>query len=324
MRIPRRQAGFTLIEALVTLAIITAISMVVLGALAPWVSFKQSIDTDRKLQDIKQGMLSYYDTTAMAIEAQAGGVFGPFVRSTPANGNCAEQSAAFSQVSGKFSESPQQLAKDGYGSPWCIFVSNALSETRDGVTLWYRNIAFVSAGRDSLLDAATSMDAQGNLRTGGDDTGMVVSGYDIEHAKLAETFKRMSRVAAMYETYFTTRFLAYPDRDITRYYFSTGGTGYDSSAGAAVGSTGGAWRAVGGSGGWLSGIGVSATDGVTPWEQFSNIEVGNYTESVNGITARTPQSSGTGALPYTALLRARLPAPAGQTVYATQVVVGNY
>lgn len=323
MRIPRRhQAGFTLIEALVTLAIITAISMVVLGALAPWVSFKQSIDTDRKLQDIKQGMLSYYDTTAMAIEAQPGGNFGPFVRSAPdASRNCAEQSNAFSQVSGKFSESPQQLAKDGFGNPWCVFISNALSENRDGVTLWYRNVAFVSPGRDSRLDATTSMDAQGNLVTGGDDTAMVVSGYDIERAKLAETFKRMSRVATMYETYFTTRFLAYPDRDITRYYFSTGGgaAGYDTSG--VVGSTGGNWVAVAAA---LSGIGVSATDGVTPWEQFSNIEVGNYTESVNGITARTPQSRGTGALPYTALLRARLPAPAGQTVYATQVVVGNY
>jgi len=323
MRTSRRhQAGFTLLESLVALAIITAISMVVLGALAPWIGFKQSIDTDRKLQDIKQGMLSYYDSTAMAIEAQAGGNFGPFVRSAPdANRNCAEQTNAFTQVSGKFSESPQQLAKDGFGSPWCVFISNPLSETRDGVTLWYRNLAFVSAGRDSRLDVATTMDAAGNLVTGGDDTAMVVSGYDIEHAKLVETFRRMSRVAAMYETYFTTRFLAYPDRDITRYYFSTGGgaAGYDTTG--AVGSTGGGWVAAASA---LSGIGVSATEGVTPWEQFSNIEVGNYNESVNGIAARTPQSSGTGALPYTALLRARLPAPAGQTVYATQVVVGNY
>lgn len=320
MRFPRRnQAGFTLIEMLVTLAILTVISMVIMAALAPWVGFKNSIDTDRKLQDLKQGLVAYYDTTAMAIEAQAGGLFGPFVSSAVVNGNCAEQSAAFAQVSGKFSESPQVLAKDGYGSPWCIYISAPLSETRDGVRLYYRNIAFVSPGRNSTIDAGTGMDGNGNLTTGGDDTGMVVSGYDVEHAKLAETFRRMARVATMYETYFTTRFLAYPDRDITRYYFSRGAAGYDASG--AVLSTNGAWAPAANV---LSSIGVSATDAVTPWEQFSNIEVGNYTESVNGITARTPQSSGTGALPYTALLRARLPAPAGQTVYATQVVVGNY
>jgi prepilin-type N-terminal cleavage/methylation domain-containing protein len=321
MVIPRRaQAGFTLIETLVALAVITAISMVVLGALAPWVGFKQSVDTERKLQDLKQGFIAYYDSNAMAIEAQGNGNFGPFVRSTPdANGSCADQADAFAQISGSFSESPQQLAKDGYANPWCVLISDALSQSRDGVKLWYRNIAFVSTGRDGKLDAGTRIDALGNLVTGGDDSAMVLPGYDLEYAKLKETQRRMSRVASMYETYFTTRFLAYPDRDITRYYFANGGAGYDTSG--AVASTGGNWSAVATA---LAGIGVAAVDAVTPWEQFNNIEVGNFSESVNGVTVRSPQTSGTGALPYTALLRARLPAPAGQTVYATQVVVGNY
>lgn len=320
------QRGFTLLEALVALAVITIISLVVIGALSPWIGLKQSVDTERKLQDLKQGLIAYYDSNAMAIEAQGNGTFGPFTRSTPGGeGQCAEQTSGFEQVSGKFSESPQQLARDGYANPWCLFISNPQTETRDGVKLWFRNVAVVSSGRDGKLDAATKMDDKGNLVTGGDDTGIVVSGYDIQYGKLKETLRRLSRVATMYETYFTTRFMAYPSRDITLYYFSRGSGSYDSTG--AVESTGGAWRPVGTA---LSGIGVAAIDAVTPWEQFTDIEVGNATESVTpsgggaAVQVRSPATTGTGMLPYTALLRARLPAPAGQTVYATQVVVGNY
>jgi len=320
VKLRQKQGGFTLLEALVALAVLTAISMVVVGALSPWLGLKQSIDTDRKMQDLKQGFRAHYEANAMAIEAQGGGTFAGFVNSVPdGTGSCAEQTAAFEQVSGKFSESPQQLSRDGYANPWCFFISGALQESRDGVQLWYRNIAVVSTGRDGKLDPATRMDGAGNLITGGDDTAGVISGYDVQQIKLKETFKRLSRVASMYETYFTTRFLAYPDRDITRYYFSRGGGSYDGSG--AVNSTGGGWAPVNTA---LANIGVAATDAVTPWEQFSNIEVGNANEQVGGVTVRSPATSGTGALPYTALLRARLPAPAGQSIYATQVVVGNY
>lgn len=316
-RAPKAQQGFTLVEALVSLALITIISLVVIGALAPWVGFKQSIDTERKLQDVKQGLLSYYDANAMTVEAQGSGRFGPFQRSalTPGQG-CADQLSAFESLSSKFSESAQQVAKDGYVNPWCVLVSEPLSTLRDGVTLWYRNVAMVSTGRDGKLDTKTAMDSAGNLVTDGDDSGVVVSGYDVQAGKLNETLKRLERVSNMYETYFTTRFLANTDRDITRYYFSRT---YDNTG--AVPSTEGNWTPVASA---LASIGVASTDALTPWEQFNNIEVGNATEQINGVQVRSPATTGVGTLPYTALLRARLPAPAGQTAYATQVVVGNY
>lgn len=309
--------GFTLIESLVALAVITIISLVVIGALAPWIGLKQSVDTDRKLQDVKQGMRSYYESIAMAAEAQPAGQLGPFTRSTvDGTSACVSQVSAFEQVSGKFSDSPQQLARDGYANPWCFFISDPLSASRDGVTLWYRNIAIVSTGRDGILNPGTGMDPAGNLLTGGDDAGIVVSGYDIQQEKLKETLRRLSRVATMYETYFTTRFLAYPDRDITRDYFSSA---YDTSG--MVASTGGAWGPVSAV---LASTGVGSLDAMSAWEQFNNIEVGNFNEQVGPVQVHSPATTGTGSLPYTALLRARIPAPGGQTLYATQVVVGNY
>jgi hypothetical protein len=54
------------------------------------------------------------------------------------------------------------------------------------------------------------------------------------------------------------------------------------------------------------------------------IQVGNYNEQQNGQRVRSPGSTGTGILPYTALLRARIPDASGAERYVTRVVVGNY
>lgn len=312
-----RQRGFTLVEALVALALITVISLIVIGALTPWLGLKQKVDTERKLQDLKQGLTAYYDDNAMAIEAQGSGLLGPFVTSAVnAEGSCVEQQAAFSAAASKFSEAPQQIMKDGYANPWCILVSPPFSAMRDGTLLWYRNIAVVSTGRDGRIDVGTGLDAQGNLRNNGDDVGVIVSGYDIQANKLKEARRRMSRIADMYETYFTTRFIAYADRDISRYYFSTA---YDTSGN--VPSTNGAWQPASTT---LASLGVAGVDAVSPWESANAIEVGNHNEQVSGLQVKSPATTGTGNLPFTALLRTRLPAPAGQALYATQVVVGNY
>jgi len=310
------QKGFTLIETLVALAIITAISLIAMGALAPWMSFKQKLDTDRRMQDIRQAVSAAYSDRAMTVERQPAGRLGLFVTSPVANGQCPPQEAAFQEIADYFSESPQQLLRDGYANPWCTFVSPSFSTRRDGVDLWYRNIAFVSTGLDGVLDPATQMRADGTMQMGGDDVAAVVSGREIQGAKLKETMRRMNKVALAYETYFTNRYLSNSARDISLYYFSRA---YDTAG--AVQSTGGTWS---NAFTFLSSIGVGPADAVTAWELDNNIELGNHNESVNGVQVRSPATAGTGSLPYTALLRARLPSPPGTTAYATQVVVGSY
>lgn len=305
----RLAQGFTLVEALVALAVITIISLLIMGAVGPWLGLKQNIDTERKLQDIKQGLVAYYNLNGMEIEARGGGQFGPFTS------GCGDQTAAFQELGTLFSESSAQIAKDGYMTHWCFFISSPLSRIVDGVEMWYRNVAVVSPGPDVTLDPGTLMGAEGALVLEGDDKGILLTGLDIHAPKLKETMKRMNRLATMYETYFTSRFMAYGDRDITRYYFSRA---YD--PGGAIESTGGSWRAAA----VLFAGAVSPTDAVTPYERDNAIEVGNHTESVGPLSVRSPASTGTGALPYTAILRARLPAPAGVDAFATHVVIGNY
>jgi prepilin-type N-terminal cleavage/methylation domain-containing protein len=307
--------GFSLVEVLIALTLITVISFVVIGAVAPWLGMKQSMDTDRHLQDIRQGLTAFYEQNAMDAETQPGTSFFGFQTSTlDGAGYCVVQAAPFGQLKTLISDGGNSAAKDGYSNPWCLYVSPQLSAAVDGVTLYYRNVGIVSAGANGKPDAGTGMDGAGNMTFGGDDVGVLVSGFDIQKQKLKETMRRMARTGDIYESYFTTRFLAYADRDITRDYFYDG----------VVGNTNGAWGRISTV---LGTIGVSPEDSVSAWEPSAsvpdnNILVGNASEVMNGIQARSPLSTGMGSLPYTALLVARIPGPG--TPYVTRVVVGGY
>lgn len=323
----RRDRGFTLPEVLIALAVITIISLAVFGALAPWLSFKAGLDNERKLQQVGTGFQAYYSSNAMAVERQPTGNFGPFVTSTvSAQNTCAPQLAAFRSFSAWLGEGGDTIVNDGYKNPFCILVSPNLTFTHEGVTLNYRNVAIVSAGPDGIFESAsTRFDAQGNLTLGGDDVGLVASGQLIQREKLELTLARMNRLASIYETYFTSRFLASRDRDIARYYFAKGpSTAFDNLG--QVESTGGEWKTAAE---LLADLGASPADTVSAWELDSNIEVSNLGTGaegtpIQGRIARTPASTGTANLPYTAILRARLPGPASSSTYAIRAAVGNY
>lgn len=311
------QGGFTLVEVLVSLSLIVVVALIAMGAITPWIGFKQKLDTERRLIDIRQGMTAMYNNQGMRIEDQDNGTFAQFVNSVPAAGTdgllrCAPQVNAFQSNSDVFSEFPQQLANDGYMNPWCIFVSPAIREVRDNVPLWYRNVAVISTGPNGGLDAGTTLAASGLLTVAGDDTGITVSGREIQGAKLTETLRRLNRVAQAYETYFTARFLASGDRDVTTYYFTSGVPGR-------------AWEPVTTV---LANVGIAGIDASTPWEAYNGYS--NLLEVCNVAGCQTPGGTpiraSAGVLPYTALLRARVPNPwrYGNPEYATQIVVGNY
>lgn len=327
------QRGFSLVEILITLALVTILSVVALNALTPWLTFKQALDTDRKLQDLRQGLQSAYEANAMTVESQASKTFmGLTNDAAVAGGQCTDQSAAFSGTSlaTYMTESGQGAARDGFQNPVCIFITPTLTKDVEGVRIYYRMLAVVSTGQSGLLDAGTAFDpTTGQLTLGGDDRGVVVNGYGVQYAKYRDTLDRMNRLATLYESYFTTRFLNTADRDVSRdYFYSTPGTGGDPNGTIAptVGWTN-SLLAFG------SALGVSSVDTTTPYETISaspdlnTIQVANYNESVTvrgaTTTVRSPVTIGTGATPpYTALLRARLPGAADN--YIVRAVVGNY
>lgn len=314
-----RNKGFTLVETLIALSLISVISMIVMGALSPWIGFKQKVDTERKLSVLRQGLTAAYQARAMEVDTGADGTFLGLTQNPPdAAKRCQLSNGVFGEYSSFLSESAQQLERDGHANHWCVFISTPLSTTQEGLTIWFRNIAVVSTGINGVLDAGTQMNPDGSLVLNGDDVGTLVSGREVQSDKLRETLRRMNRIAQAYETYFTNRYLSNASRDISIYYFSK-----PFDAAGSVESTAQAWKPAGTI---LSTIGLGGADVLSAWEKDNQIEVANSNESVNGLTVRSPLSSGTGVLPYTALLRAKLPSPpsASTNLFASQVVVGNY
>ncbi len=186
----------------------------------------------------------------------------------------------------------------------------------DGVRLYYRVLAYVSTGANASLDAGTELDPVTDAITlRGDDRGVVVSTLDVEQELYATTTARMEKVSRMYETYFTTRFLAAADRDISRYYFHN-----DADTAGSVTPTGTAWPAVNDQ---LASLGVSADMGISAWG--TPIQINNDAGQVPGgaLQPRTPATVAPGTLPYTALLIARMPSPTGEQ-YLVRTVAGNY
>lgn len=323
----QRVEGFTLIESLVAMAIIATMSILMLGAATPWIHMKQTMDTERKLLDMRQGFESYYKENAMAMERSPAdnfmGLTSSSIVARDGIRSCDDKETQLKNFSTKFSEPVQALARDGFKNYMCFQVSPIYTEVISGVSIPYRNLAIISPGPDGNVDTTTGFNGK-NFITGGDDKAVVVVGLDIQRDKLLETQKRMQRIASMYETYFTARFLSYADRDITRYYFSKA---YDAQG--VVDSTGAAWRNVSGTGTGLEAIGATGYLSLSAWEeiastpnaiQFTNGSVGD----ASAPQIRTPQTTGVGGLPYTAVLRARVPSTSASPSYVTHTVVGSY
>lgn len=331
-----REAGFTLVEILITLALVTMLSLAALNVLAPWLTFKQSLDTDRKLQDMRQALQLAYSANAMGAEDNAGRVLmglahdaavaGASCGGADGDANLAALGAA--PLSTYLTEAGRAAARDGTANPLCFFISPQLVRDVEGVRIYFHMLAVVSTGQNGILDVGTVFDpATGQLTfaDGSDDRGVVVNGFAVQYKKYSDTLERMNRLASLYESYFTTRFLNTADRDVSRNYFYSNGPGGD--AGGSIAATGG-WTSAQSAFGTV--LGVSSADAASSYESTgtvnNQIEVGNNMESVttggNTTTVRSPATLGTGSTPpYTALLRARMP---GAGNYLVRAVVGNY
>lgn len=328
MNINRGQRGFTLIELLISLAILTAISLSLLSFLSPWMAFKQKLDTDRKLMEIKTLFSTVYERNAWTAESTNAAVFafaGGTLTNSPVNadGSCSSQAATLQSLASYFSDGLPQGEMDGYANPFCFLISPQLSILKNGVNVYYRNIAMVSSGRNSKLDAGTAMNvATGALTLSGDDYGVLINGYTIQDKKFRETEARLTRIATLYESYFTGLFLSNPSRDITIDYFARSNpTGAWSDTAGTVAGTQGGFKAVSTQ---LVDLGLGPEEAYSSYEVNNAISVGNFNECVTQPTGTTcvRSSSAGGAPPYTALLIAPLPGPV--TNYMVKVAVGNY
>jgi type II secretory pathway pseudopilin PulG len=311
----RRNRGFTLFEALIALGLAVTLAMFVLQSLAPWLNFRQRMENDRRLQLGRTAIESVYAQNLKNVDTADGAVFTvqdgvePLVTyasaTTTTGGQCTGMNASADTPSAHLvpkaaGSDVADFNLDGYNQPWCFFASNRLELQRSsfGAYLKYHVFALVSAGRDGVLSPGTHFDgAVGTLALGGDDRGVIVDGRALVEKAYEETSAKLAKVTKAYETYFTSRYLANPSRDVTVDYF----TGSSDTEGI-IGGTGGSFLpalVV------LGPLGLSPGDLDTP---YGLIWVGNDGEcafSGNGVQCgRAPPSTN---LPWTAVLYVNLP-----------------
>lgn len=321
MRI-RNQRGFTLIEVLIALVLVTLISVAIMGSLGPWLSFKEKIDTQHKLTDVQTAITLAYTANAMTIDSVSDNYLqiysgGQMVQSTPqSNGRCVTNLSSWQALSSYLPDGPANSALDGFQQPFCVYISNLISAQGPGATIWYHNIAIVSLGASGKINSGTSFDATtGALTLAGDNTGVLINGYAIELDKVNQVQKQLDKISSAYETYFTSEYLSTASRDVTVDYFANGGNStWDTNS--SVPLTNGFSEAYS----ILQGIGVTPQDAVSSYETNNSIKVGNNAESLDGATVRSPNTNG--SPPYTALLQAQLPGPNGN--YLIEAVHGSY
>jgi len=338
-RSPRASHGFTLIEILIALALVTGLTLMMFQAITPWLKLRQKIETEHRLEQLREALEIAYRVNAMGIESQAGAelqittggaaqLFAPsaLVGAAPKH-SCAPNAGAAAAIATFVPEDPTRSLTDGNAQPLCVFVSPQLGQPRDGITLYYHVVALVAVGNDGHLSPNTVFDPDTGTLTvdpASDDMGVVVNGFGIQFELYEDARQRIDRVAQLYTSYFTARYLANPARDYSVDYFLGGAAPYDSDTTANRPlATGNLWQPVRTH---LAPLGLGLQEQTTAYESANDVEVANQlldpAQIVGTVQVQEPASKGMALPPYTALLRAALPGPSG--TYLVRVVPGNY
>jgi prepilin-type N-terminal cleavage/methylation domain-containing protein len=360
-----RQAGFTLVEILIALSLATALTLTMFAAITPWINMKHKIDTEHRMGELKDAVATAYRNYAMQVDSQTSTSAVLAIGADPTNpinsttvtvstsqqaggsplNTCGPNAQANMLLTPYLVDSPAHGIQDGYSQNICIFISDALAQTIEGVTLYYRVIALVSSGQDGRLDAGTGFKADTGVLTlaaDGDDVGVLVSGFPIEYALYKETKTRLDRVAEMYSSFFTARFQGNVARDYSIDYFTQCPTALTGTPACAaydtVGTdtpppilptaTDGVWASVGNV--LAPALGLGPEEQNSAWEINSNFEVANTAltnaaDQIFKVQVQTPTLKSVNLPPYTALLRAQIPTPVDVgTSYALKVVSGTY
>ena len=252
--------GFSLLEIVAVLAVMSLLSLGILASLGSYLEFSQRQSTRVRLEQLRDslercmaalpyeifsGPANTLTIAGQTVQDTAGSAAGRMSFAT-------EPSATpWRAIRNCSSPSLEALASDGFNRPWLLGVSNDLSLDVVGARIPYRVAVIVSAGAngrlESVFDATT-----GQMTLGGDDLAEVVDGIATMQNLHAEARQKSAKVANAYREYFTTRYLASAARAYEIDYFarsdSSGdprsplwdGPSPEGHAGGVAGNTGGA------------------------------------------------------------------------------------
>lgn len=336
------QRGFTLIELLIALGIMAVLTSVLMAMFAPFLNFKARIDTEAQMRALAQTLQQNYEQQALRVDStnlpefafvsSAGAPVA--LRSSTVNAvmggtECNSQATILAQLPVRPQAGADRAELDGFGKPFCIFVSAVQSRVQDGVTVPFHTITLLSTGPNGVIDPGTVFDPATGVLTqdpdGDDRISIVVDGFSIQQRLVSETFRRMGRIVTAYETYFSTSYVNSSQRDTQVDYFYADDAGDPNDFGdlaGRIGRTGGGWGPASNVASVLGPLGLS---GEVSSAHGTPIEVGNTAECDSaGVCVKSPLTLGQPRPPYTALVRASIPSGSPTPAYVYRTAIGAY
>lgn len=326
-RVQRKEKskGFSIIEILVSIALITILSFLTLSSFGPWLDFRAKLETEQRLKDLQTLLVSAYDQNARRIDSNPelpwqmrdNVVLSPSV--VNAQGACNSQADTLGFLQEYAPLSGVGDGRDGYGGDICILMATPKMANYQGSRLPQRIVALVSPGKNGVLDSEAPLDADtGRLTLSGDDMGVVISGFAIHQRKVELIEAKLNRISNAYETYYSLRFQSNAQRDVRLNYFIDKDNP-DASAAVPEAPTPTRVDAV------LAAIGVSEQDATGPYE----VGVENFVY-VKNIAGSQPVYAGVrvkseGLPPFTAALAYQIPNQGGPGQnFIARTVFSNY
>lgn len=235
-----RQAGFSLIEMTIVMALIAAVAAAVVPAIDSGMRFAQRLKTESRLGALQVALEQVYASQAQLIDADPGAVLtvrrnGTDYQLTDGPTRPDAGNPGWRVILDAAGGNPDAVLTDGFNRYFRMFISNRLSTTIDGLPVSYHVIALVSnngrqakdsyQGDTQKLQSDSPLDKNtGVLTLGAGEIGIVVSGLTLQAQKLRDTQARIRRLTKLYETYYQTQYLGNPNRDIGMDYFSRAGS----------------------------------------------------------------------------------------------------
>lgn len=222
------QAGFSLVEVVITLALVTGLYVAMMQGLGPALSFKSKIETESRLKNMRESLIMTYKDNLNEIDSVATQILTlkgakTVAQALPsAEGFCGSDATSFTAIGQYLDVSPSRAHLDGFNQPMCFFITPQQTLTIDGVDLKFHSFALVSAGNNGVVDSGTTLSNDGILTLKGDDTGVLIDGRAFMQDRYRETLEALKTTAKAYQGYFQARYQADPSRSLSVDYFSCG------------------------------------------------------------------------------------------------------
>jgi len=225
-----RQRGFSVAEIMIAVAVIGLMVNSLGTGLTSTLSFQARQVTQNKLSAWRNGISSFYLVNAMSIETDAnaelntGAIIVPPANPNAVTKQCNITAANIADIATRSGYASGDLRVDGYNHSFCMLISPRMSQVISGVTIYYHSIAIVSPGKNGVVEASTTMDANGNLLidTTKDDVGVLFDGRQFAQNNYNLTLANLQRTSSAYTAYYAARYQSDLARNLATDYFSCG------------------------------------------------------------------------------------------------------